>query len=219
MFMGETGSSPNVDAKQPTKEGNQEVTVEDRSFHPVELSPNEKKNVEERQICGPEAEEKLKNLLMKLCEETLQLSQFLSEENKLINEICSSLRQVLKKLNISVVIPSQEIPSRERLKKAVLTEKAELVINKENNEKRSAFLADYPPEVVIAVLWVIMPELPRVIAKHKRKIIARGSFLKKAKKEIAAATKAIADEGEEETSNEELQSNAGKEAPPSENKV
>ncbi|MEM2337942.1 MAG: hypothetical protein QXP06_05000 [Candidatus Bathyarchaeia archaeon] len=136
-------------------------------------------------------EQKLQELLKNINEETLQLSEFLTEENKLIKELCDSLKQVLKKLRVSFYIPPREIPVKGKVKKVILNEECCLILVYDKGETRSAFLAEYPPEIVLAILLVIMPELAEVLMLHRKRISARINFFVKIKKELKNVVKAI----------------------------
>ena len=61
----------------------------------------------------------------------------------------------------------------------------------EKGEAHSAFLAEYPPEIVIAVLWVVMPKLAKVVAAYRKKIRSRISLFRKLKKELKTIAKAV----------------------------
>ncbi|MEM2971991.1 MAG: hypothetical protein QW270_06165 [Candidatus Bathyarchaeia archaeon] len=181
----------NVDSTP--KESQSEVVEEPYFFHPVQLSEETGETLDEKEIekSKAEIEQKLQELLKGISEETLQLSEFLMEEKNLVNELCISLKQLLKKLNISFNIPPQNIPFRKKVKKVILNEEGHLILVYEKGEVNSAFLAEYPPEIVMAVLWVIMPELAKAIMLYRKKISTRVNFFGKLKKEFKSVVKAI----------------------------
>jgi hypothetical protein len=188
---------------QPQKQENQGETVEEAHFfHPVQLSEESGEFLDEKEIekSKVEMEQKLQELLNGINEETLQLSEFLMEENKMVDELCMSLKQILKKLNVSFNIPSQDIPLRKKMKKVILNEEGHLIIVYEKDEVHSAFLAEYPPEIVMAVLWVVIPEIAKVIMLYRKKISTRVNFFGKIKKELKGVVKAIV--GAKETTSE-----------------
>jgi hypothetical protein len=181
-------------AETPQKEEAQSETAEETSFfHPMQLSEESEEILDEKEIekSKTEIEQKLQELLKSIDEETLQLSEFLMEENKLMNEICISLKQILKKLNISFNIPPHDIPLRKKIKKVILNEEGHLILVHEKGEVNSAFLAEYPPEIVMAVLWDVMPELAKVVMLYRKKISTRANFFGKIKKELKGVVKAI----------------------------
>jgi len=184
--MTETNENTKTSAKEKTQ-----VIDEAHFFHPLQSS-DEKETV----ASVDETEKQLKELMQGINEETSQLSEFLTEENKLVSELCLSLKQILKKLEVAINIPPQNIQLQEKVKKVILNEKGELVLIPEQGEKNSAFLAEYPPEVVMSVLWVIMPELAKAIKMYKRKLGARVNFFIGLKKELQKITKAIVKEEE-----------------------
>jgi hypothetical protein len=191
--------SKNAESAPQEKESQNEVVEEPYFFHPIQLSEEGGETLDEKEIekSKAEIEQKLQELLKGISEETLQLSEFLMEEKNMVNELCISLKQLLKKLNISFNIPPQNIPLRKKVKKVILNEEGHLIIVHEKGEVNSAFLAEYPPEIVMAVLWVIMPELAKVIMLYRKKISTRVNFFGKLKKELKGVAKAIVGSKEE----------------------
>jgi len=177
----------------PKEESKPEIAEKLYFFHPLQLSEGKQETLDEKEIekSKAEIEQKLQDILKNISEETLQLSEFLMEENKLIGELCMSLRQILKKLNVSFNIPPHEIPIKKEVKKAILNEEGHLILVHEKGEVNSAFLAEYPPEVVMAVLWVVMPEMAKVVMLYRKKISTRVNFLGRVKKELKGIAQAI----------------------------
>ena len=189
----EPNTKPNENVEPPMKEEQTEVTEEAYFFHPVQLSEEGGETLDEKEIekSKVEIEQKLQELLRSINEETLQLSEFLMEEHELMTEVCTSLKQVLKKLNVSFNIPPKDIPIKKKIKKVILNEEGHLILVYEKGDVYSAFLAEYPPEIVMAVLWVLMPELAKVIMLYRKKISTRVNFFGKVKKELKSVVKAI----------------------------
>ncbi|MEM3055143.1 MAG: hypothetical protein QXM52_05515 [Candidatus Bathyarchaeia archaeon] len=182
-----------VDEGQRREESLEESVEEAYFFHPMQFSEGgeEVLDIEEIEKHKAEFEQKLQELLKSISEETLQLSEFLMEEDKLVRELCDSLRQVLKRLNVSFNIPPREMPLKVKVKKVILNEECHLILVYEKGEVHSAFLAEYPPEIVMATLLVVMPELAKVIMLYRKKISARVSFFGRIKKELKNVVKAI----------------------------
>jgi hypothetical protein len=196
-FMEKTNAKRKDDVESLPKEeeGSQNKVVEEEVhfFHPVQLSEESGEVLDEKEIekSKVEIEQKLQELLRSLSEETLQLSEFLMEEKKLVNELCISFKRILKKLNVSFAIPPRGIPVKKKVKKVILNEEGHLILVYEKGEVYSAFLAEYPPEIVMAVLWIITPELAKVIMLYRKKISTRVNFFGKIKKELKNIAKAI----------------------------
>jgi hypothetical protein len=178
----------------PPKEENQnEVAEKAYFFHPVNISEESGEILDEKEIekSKVEIEQKLQELLKSISEETLQLSEFLMEENSLMNELCASLKQILKKLNVSFNIPPQDVPLRKNVKRIILNDEGHLILVHEKGDVSSAFLAEYSPEIVMAVMWVIMPELAKVMMLYRKKISTRVNFFGRVKKELKGIAKAM----------------------------
>jgi hypothetical protein len=197
--MDEESSKSKENADQESKQEDQEAYF----FHPMQLSESSEDVLDEKEIekSKVEIEQKLQELLKSINEETLQLSEFLMEESKLTNELCVSLKQILKRLNVSFNIPPGNLPLRKNVKKVILNEECHLIFVYEKGEVNSAFLANYPPEIVMAALWIIMPELAKVVILYRKKISTRVNFFAKVKKELKNVVKAIA--GKENTTEAE----------------
>jgi hypothetical protein len=220
--MAEKNVKPKANAEPlPKEESQNEVVEETHFFHPVQLSEENAEILDEKEIekSKVEIEQKLQDLLKSINEETLQLSEFLMEENKLMSELCTSLKQVLKKLNVSFNISPQNIPTRKKVKKVILNEECNLILVHEKGEVNSAFLGEYPPEIVMATLLVVMPELAKVITLYRKKISTRVNFFGKMKKEMKSVAKAIVGGKEESTTSDAEQAmDAVKESLKSEDK-
>ena len=188
-----------------TAEESHEETVEEAYFfHPLQFSESEEVlNAEEIEKHKVELEQKLQELLKSISEETLQLSEFLMEEDRLVKELCTSMKQILKKLNVSFNIPPREIPLKAKVKKVILNEECHLILVYEKGEVHSAFLAEYPPEIVMATLLVVMPELAEVIMLYRKKISTRVSFFARIRKELKNVVKAILGSKEPEAAEKE----------------
>lgn len=201
-------TNENTPQPQKKEEVQAEAVEETYFFHPVQLSEEGGETLDEQEIekSKVEVEQKLQELLKSISEETLQLSEFLMEENKIMDEVCVSLKQILKKLNVSFNIPPQDIPLRKKAKKVILNEEGHLILVYEKGEVHSAFLAEYPPEIVMAVLLITMPEMAKVIMLYRKKISTRVSFFGRIRKELKNVAKAIVGSGQEGTSTSQEQS-------------
>ena len=188
--MEEIDAKPKQDTEPlPKREkGSQKEMAEETTFHPVQLSSKSEEGIDESEI---EAEQKLQQLLKDISEETLQLREFLTEENRLMNELCVSIKQIMKKLGISFDIPPHNIRVQKKIKRVILNKEGHLTFFNEKGEAHSAFLAEYPAEIVIAVLWVVMPKLAKVVATYRKKIRSRISLFRKLKKELKTIAKAV----------------------------
>lgn len=168
-------------------------------IYPVQVPSEGGEVLAEKEKEEERMEQELHKFLNSIGEETLQLKEFLSEENRLMNELCISIRKILKKLNIAFNIPPQKVPLRREAKRVILNEEANLMIVSPTGEVRSAFLAKYPPEVIMAVLCTVMPRLTEYVVVYKKKIGRRVGFLRKLKMELKNIAKTIGGEERETT--------------------
>ncbi len=173
-------------------------------FHPVESSEKSTERSEEKESEASSAEmQRMQDLLKSINEETLQLSEFLVEESKLVSELCISMKHVLEKLHISFNVPPENIPLHKKVKKLFLNEEGRLIIVDEKGEEQSAFLAEYSPEIVMAVLWDVIPQLAKAIMIYRKKLVSRVNFFANLKKELKSMVKTLAgkEEGNQEIEN------------------
>jgi hypothetical protein len=198
--MGEN-VQPNQNKDQTRKaESQTKVAEQSNVFCPVTLT--------EESLDGPEnpkaeMEQAMQELLKTVNEEGAQLNQFLVNESKLILEVCSSLTAILKKLEASFNIPPEGIPFRRKVRKAVLNKNGELTLTYEKDENHSAPLAEYPPDIVMAILWDVIPELARTMTIYRKRLNRRANFFEKVKKELKTIANAIDNEEKREPSKEQ----------------
>lgn len=194
--MAEVNASP-ANSQNPAAPQESKVIDDVTNFHPVQLSSDPKEAHAEKET---EKEKKLHDLLQSLIEESTLLSEHMATERRLITDVSSSLTQVLKRLNVSVVIPPARLPLDRRVKQITLDRNGNLRLVYDNRECQTAHLANYSPETVAAVLWVVMPELPKAIAKARKKLNTRTSFLEGVKEELQTTLEDLGTEDQNGTS-------------------
>jgi hypothetical protein len=159
-----------------------------------------------------EIEKRFNELLTTISEETLQLSEFLLEEKKLIQELCMFLRHILRRLNMTFNIPLKAIPElQEKAKRIVLNKEGHLIVIYERDKINSKVLEDYSPEIVLSVIWNVIPELERSIKTYRKRISERVSIFERIKKELKNIQKVFSSSNREGNEvfmvgNEELKS-------------
>jgi hypothetical protein len=190
--MGQPDGNSEQSSRVLAKTTNAQGVAEEKTFVPLESSSKGGSGSEsEAKWTSEKTEQKLQELLKVISSESLQLNAFLSEENRLVNEVCLSLTQVMKKLQISFDIPAFNISSKRKIRKAILNDEGSLKLFYEKDGEKSDFLANYPPETVLAVLWAIMPELAGAMTSHRKRLSARISFIERVKKELKNVAKAV----------------------------
>ena len=184
--MENTSSENNAETRAEEHLCQEQEPEDDCLFYPVQLQTEDRRDSE-----SAESEKELQQLLENINAETAQLNKFMSEENSLMNELCASLKRIMSRIRLSVEIPPESLPLKEKSRKAVLNETGHLVLVNEKGEEKSRSLSEYPPEVVMAVLWIVIPELAKIIATYKKRASARVNFFEKVKKELLRATKTL----------------------------
>jgi len=159
-----------------------------------------------------EMEQKFEELLRVIKEETLQLSEFLIEEKRLIHELYVLLKLILRQLNASFHISANMIPLSGKIKHVVLNEEGHLILLDDKGGVSSKALEDYSPEVILNVLWVVLPELSEMIVSYRKRISFRVNMFEKIGREFRNLHKIFlrrqesqASESSEATSEDEVQ--------------
>jgi hypothetical protein len=119
-----------------------------------------------------------------LSEETLQLSEYLWQEDKLIKELCALLRVVLKKLGLSFNLPPNVLPQTEKAQRIILNDEAHLILINDQNEVKSKALEDNPPNIVFNVISFVIPELGKSLTFYRKRIGVRISLFEKVNQEL-----------------------------------
>ena len=138
-----------------------------------------------------EIEEKFLGSLRTINEETLQLSEFLIEDKKLAQEICKLIKQILKHLNLSFVIPARAIPLFKKTDQIILNEEGHLIFLYEKNKVNSKALEEYSPEIILMVFLNIIPKLGRSLRSYRKKVGMRVNFFEKIYRELENANRAF----------------------------
>jgi len=178
---------------------NQPETVETAQFYQTyQILEGETEALDEKEIERiKEIEKKLQEVLKMIEEETMQLSEFVMEEKNLTTESCTLLRGILKKLKISFKIPTKVIRLPKKPREVILNEEGYLILVYEKGEVLSKLLEEYPPEVIMAVMWEALPELAKSIKVYREKISGRVSFFEKVKRELKNVFKIFTSVGKE----------------------
>jgi hypothetical protein len=149
--------------------------------YPVRLQSDETN--EDFEKTKTEVERKFAELLTTLGEETLQLSEFLIEEKKLVQELCSALREILRSLNMSLDISLKSVPDfAGKVKQVTLNNEGHLILIHDNGEVVSRLLENYPPQVILAIVWNVVPKLEKFLRNYRRKISDRVGIFEKVRK-------------------------------------
>jgi len=201
MHMTESNAKPPQNSHTETQDSS-------GSFPPIQLPEANNENAQETKI-SQQSEQKMQELLQSMNEESAKLSGHLAEENKIMIEICNSLVQVTKKLHVSFDIPSRDLPLKRNMKKALLSEEGYLKIQYDENTY-SAFLAEYPSEVVMAVLWIAVPELTKAVSVYRKRANSRMNFFEGLKKELKNITRTIVGDKTENTASSDTVSSPTK---------
>ena len=129
---------------------------------------------------GDQMEESLRIL----SEETLQLSEFLWQEEKLIKELCALLKLVLRQLGVSFNLPTNVLPNSGNLRRITLNDEAHLILINDQNEVTSKALEDYPSHVIFGVVSFVIPELSKSLTAHRKRISLRISLFDRINQEL-----------------------------------
>jgi len=131
-----------------------------------------------------EIEEKFLLLLRSVNDDTKQLGEYLIEERNMVKDICTYLERIFSQLNIAIILPDIPIPFFKICKEIILNSQGHLIIVKEDNRVESKSLQKYPPEVVLIVVWGIIPKLKEIISTYMRHVSIRVDLFEKISEEL-----------------------------------
>ncbi len=188
--MQESSKTPeNAEKSTASQEGSSSNS--DFSFHPLMLTSKDVPKVltdDEAELS--EKEKHLEQVLQNMGQETAELSKLLDEESKLVKELQDCLKQIMEKIHVSVTIVPPSIPSQ-GLKEITLNQNGELTTINDNGEKHTAPLSAYPPEMIMSILFTVIPETVNVITSLRRKIGNRINLFEKMRRELKNAARAM----------------------------
>lgn len=130
------------------------------------------------------ASDPMQEALRTISEETLQLSECLWQERKLIRELGAFLKHVLKQLNMSLNLPADVFPRTEKVQQVILSDEAHLILINDKNEVSSKALEDCSPATITSMLSFIIPELGKALAFYRKEINSRISLFDKVNQEL-----------------------------------
>ena len=131
-----------------------------------------------------EVEEKFSELLRSINDDTKQLGEFLIEERNMVKDICIYLKGIFSQLNIAIILPNIPIPPFKTSKEIILNSQGHLIIVKEDNIVESRPLQNYPPEVVLIIVWGVIPKLKEIIHTYMKQVSSRINLLDKINEEL-----------------------------------
>jgi len=135
-------------------------------------------------LLSPSSDDQIQESLKILSEETLQLSEFLWQEEKLIKELCVLLKLVLKQLTLSFNIPANVLPQTEKIQRIILNDEAHLILINDQNEVKSKALEDFPPPVIFNLVSFVVPELTKSFTSYRKRISLRISLFDRINQEL-----------------------------------
>jgi hypothetical protein len=136
-------------------------------------SENSKKTIKGEISPYRPSSDQIQESLRIINEETLQLSEFLLQEEKLIKELCVLLKQVLRRLSASFNLPSNIFPQTWKTQRIILNDEAHLIFINSENKVKSKALEDFPPQVILNVVSFIIPELSKSLTSYRKRISLR----------------------------------------------
>ena len=144
-----------------------------------------------------EVESKLCELLEAINAETAELGEFITKERELTKELYCILREILIHLKTPIDIPAESMTKLRYAHQIKLDTEAQLVVVWPGNKVDSKPLKDYSPDVVLAVLWTIFPELEKVVKACKEKTKKRVGLLERIRRQMTTLQKAFAEPSNE----------------------
>jgi hypothetical protein len=159
---------------------------EDEGFilYPCRLKDIEDLESIRRDSDSERVEKKFFDELKSLSEEALQLTEFLSEDKRLSHEICSLLKDSMGRLDLTVEVPVKALPFLEKVERILLNSHCHLIIVDEDEKIESMDLEEYPSEVVLMVVWNIIPKLKILLSEYTKRVKLRVEYFDKISRDL-----------------------------------
>ena len=136
--------------------------------------------------------------LKSLSEEAMQLAEFLSEDKRLCHELCSLLRDSLGRLDMTIELPVKAFPFLEKAERVMLNPRCHLIVVHQDGGIDSKALEGYPPEVVLMVVWNVVPKLRVLLGEYKEKVKRRVEYFDRISRDLKSLQGAFGLPHEEE---------------------
>jgi len=157
--------------------------------YPFPIKDVAKMDAKEVEKMKVEMEKAFFEKLQTINEETMQLSELLKEEGRLIHELCALLSQILTKLNVSLSIPTGGPPWPKGIKQALLNSQGHLILVSADGEIGSRNLEDYPSDTIFVVFWHVIPQLGNLIGDYRKRTNLHVNFFNRITKELSNVPK------------------------------
>lgn len=126
----------------------------------------------------------MQEALRTVSEETLQLSECLWQERKLIKGLGALLKGILKHLGMSFILPAEVFPRTDKVQQAILSDEAHLILINDKNEVSSRAFEDCAPTTISSLIKFIVPELGKALASYRKEINSRIVLFDKVSQEL-----------------------------------
>ncbi len=126
----------------------------------------------------------MQEALRTVSEETLQLSECLWQERKLIGELGALLKRILKRLGMSFILPAEVFPRTDKVQQAILSDEAHLILINDKNEVSSKALEDCDPATISGLIKFMVPELGKALASYRKEVNSRIVLFDKVNQEL-----------------------------------
>lgn len=134
----------------------------------------------------------MQEALRTISEETLQLSECLWQERKLIRGLSTLLKGILKHLGMSFILPAEVFPRTDKVQQAILSDEAHLILINDKNEVSSRALEDCNPTTISSLIKFMVPELGKALASYRKEINSRIAMFDKVNQELKNLQEAFA---------------------------
>jgi len=126
----------------------------------------------------------LSEIFKEIHEGTQILVDSREKEASLSRDMCTTLVSYTKWLGTSLELAPKSIPHFDSAKSIILSPEGKLMITEEN-KVRSKPLEAYPPEIVMAVVLEVLPQLGSIINSRVQKLNERISLFNKISQELS----------------------------------
>jgi hypothetical protein len=140
-------------------------------------------------------------LLHTINEHAMQLGEYIATETKTVQDICSNLRKIFHRLSLSVDLPPSLITWKHNVQKVTYNDHGHLILVTTHGEIESHALNQLSPEIVLTIVWGVIPKLGEIISTRLKHAETRINLFEKIGVNLQNLTRNISVSSSSETRN------------------
>lgn len=151
--------------------------------------------------------------LKSLSEESLQLSEYMSEDKRLCNETCLIIGKCLQRLQTTVELPAKALPILPDAEKVMLNPNGHLITVFSDGRIESSNLEQLDTQTIFMIVWNAIPQLRVIVEEFAATVKMRVEYFDRVERDLRSLQNALDNSPNEEISVESIYLEQGTDAP------